>query len=161
AAEVEPPRVGARRRLVIADAQDVLAVADLFPDGLRVVERVAALIDVGELHRVADADLARVRLFRTRQNAEQRRLAGAVRADDADNAARRNRERQILEQHAIAESLRDAVRLDDEIAQPRARRNVDLVRLVARLEFLRRELIETRKTRLGLRAPRAGVRPYP
>ena len=94
-------------------------------------------------------------------HAEQRRLAGAVRADDADDAAGRQAERQVLEQHAVAERLADLVGLDDEIAEPRARRNVDLVRLVARLEFLRRELLEAREARLRFRAPRAGIRANP
>src|SRR5690606_31150569 len=39
--EVEPADIGARRRLVVADAQNVLPFADLLPDSLLVVEGVA------------------------------------------------------------------------------------------------------------------------
>jgi hypothetical protein len=39
---------------------------------------------------------------------EQRRLAGAVGADDADNAAGRQLERQIVDQQPVAIALRDA-----------------------------------------------------
>src|SRR5436190_13448851 len=85
AAEVEPADVAARRRLVRADAQDVLAVADLLPDRLVVVERVAALVDVCELHRVAGANRAAVGLELSRQHSKQRRFAGAVRPYDADD----------------------------------------------------------------------------
>jgi hypothetical protein len=50
--------------------------------------RIAALVDVGDLHRFADLDFAGVRLFLAGDHAEQRRFAGAVRADDADDGAR-------------------------------------------------------------------------
>ncbi len=104
---------------------------------------------------------ARVGLVLSGHDAEQSRLARAVRADDADDAAGRQAEGQVLEQHTVAERLADLVGLDDEITEPRPRRNVDLVGLVAGLEFLRRELLEPRKPRFGFRPPRAGVRAHP
>ena len=54
---------------------------------VRIVERLARLIDVGELHDRPDAHFAGVGLFLAGQHAKQRRLAGAVRTDDADDAA--------------------------------------------------------------------------
>src|SRR5690606_22239502 len=135
--------------------------ADLLPDRLLVVERVAGLIDVRELHRVADPQRARVRLLLPRDDPEQRRFARAVRANHADDAAGRQAERQVLEQHAVAERLREALGLDHELAEARARRNVDLVRLVAGLELLRRQLLEERETRLRLRLTRLRVRAHP
>ena len=47
---------------------------------------MAGLIDGGDLHGIADADFAAVGFFQSGQHAEQRGLAGAVRADDADDA---------------------------------------------------------------------------
>ena len=93
---------------------------------LRRVEPGARLVDVGELHRVADAERARVRLLLARDHAEERRLAGAVRPDHADDAAGRQRERQVLDEQPVAEALRDVVGLDDDVAEPRAGRDVDL-----------------------------------
>jgi hypothetical protein len=57
---------------------------------------------------------------------EQRRLAGAVRADDADNAAGRQLERQIVDQQPVAIAFRDAFRINHLVAQPLAGRNHDL-----------------------------------
>ena len=69
------------------------------------VERVAALVDVGELDGVADRDRARVGWLLPGEHAEQRGLAGAVGADDADDAGAGQRERQILDQQPVAEAL--------------------------------------------------------
>ena len=90
------------------------------------IERVAALVDIAELHRLADADRAGVGLFLAGDHAEQRRLAGAVRPDDADDAAGRQLERQILDQQLVAIALVQAVDLDDDIAEPLAMRDDDL-----------------------------------
>jgi hypothetical protein len=54
ALEVEARDVGARVHLAVADLDLVRAAGDLLPDGLVGVERVARLVDVGELDRVAD-----------------------------------------------------------------------------------------------------------
>jgi hypothetical protein len=50
------------------------------------------------MHGVTDADRTGIRLFLTGDHLEQRRLAGAVRTDDADDAARRQLDREILDQ---------------------------------------------------------------
>ena len=63
ALEVERGDVGARRDLAPADLDALVALADLLEDGLVGVERVARLVDVGELHRVADAQRAGVGLL--------------------------------------------------------------------------------------------------
>src|SRR3546814_5185728 len=46
---------------------------------------LAALVDVGDVDRRAHVDAARVRLLLPGDHLEQRRLAGAVGADDADD----------------------------------------------------------------------------
>src|SRR5215469_15133160 len=89
ALEVEPPDVAARGCLVGADLEDVEAAGDLLPDRLPVIERVARLIHVGQLHRRSRTDFAGIRRLTTGQHPKQRRLAGAVGADDAHDAAAR------------------------------------------------------------------------
>ena len=59
-------------------------------------------------------------------HAEQRRLARAVRADDADDPAGREREVHVLEQQLVAEGFGDVFGLDDLLPEPRAGRDVDL-----------------------------------
>src|SRR5262249_25391702 len=146
---------------VSADAQDVLAVADLLEHGLPRVERVAALVDVRELHGVARADRAAVGLELAGEHPEQSRLARAVRPDHADDPTGRQRERTFRERPCVGGRLPALVRLDPGVAEPRARRFVVLVRLVAGLDLLGRELLEAREPRLRLRAPRARIRAPP
>src|SRR6185369_12321910 len=81
ALEVEPRDVGAGRDLALADLELVLPAADLLPDRVVRIERIAALIDVSRLHRVAQAQRATVRLLLTGNHPEQRRLSGSVRSD--------------------------------------------------------------------------------
>ena len=64
--EVERADVGARVDLAAADLHALLAAADLLPDGLLGIERVARLVDVGELHGLAEPQRARVGLLLAR-----------------------------------------------------------------------------------------------
>src|SRR5258708_12822855 len=102
------------------------AGGDLLPHRLLALECVAALIDVGELHGLADAERALVRRLLAHDHAEQGRLAGAVRPDDADDAAARKLEAEVVDQDAVAVALGDVVRLHDEVADPPPPRNPDL-----------------------------------
>src|SRR5919106_1874207 len=90
--KVEVGAISARVHLALAKLDDVVAARDLFPDGFLCVERVARLVDVAELHRFADLNRTFVRLLLARDHAEQSGLAGAVRADNADDAAGRQLE---------------------------------------------------------------------
>jgi hypothetical protein len=96
------------------------------------------------------------------QDAEERGLAGAVRADDADDAALRQIEREVVVQQIVAVRLLQSLGLDDQVAQTRAGRDVDLVGLVAGLEFLRLQLVEPGHARLalGMAALRVGAHPF-
>ncbi len=60
------------------------------------------------------------------EHAEERGLAGAVRADDADDAAGRQGERQILDQELVAHVLLQAVDLDHLAAEAGAVGDDDL-----------------------------------
>jgi hypothetical protein len=74
---------------------------------------VAALVDVGQLDGVADGDGARVGRLLAGEHLEQRGLAGAVGADDADDAGLGQRERQVLDEQLVAEALAQVLHLDD------------------------------------------------
>src|SRR5690349_22028139 len=107
AAEVEQRAIGAAGDPAAAEIDLVLPAGDLLPDRVVRAERVARLVDIAELYGFADADMAGIGLFLARYHAEQRRLARAVRADHADNAARRQPEIEILDQQPVAEALAD------------------------------------------------------
>ena len=160
--EVEAADVGARRRLITAHRQDVGAVRDFFEHGLVGGQCIAALVHVSQLDRRADLDGARVRLLLAREHAEQRRLTRTVRADDADDRARRNREAEIVDQQAIAVALADVLEFDHFIAQALAGRDEDFLRFVALLVFLTVQLVKAGQTRLrlGLTALRVLAHPF-
>src|SRR5690606_40715878 len=88
ALEVEGADVSARAHVVAVDLHVVEPVRDFLPDVLRRVEMIAALVDITEMHRLADFDRAAVGLLLPGDDLEQRRFAGAVRPDHADDAAR-------------------------------------------------------------------------
>src|SRR5579864_2372436 len=85
--EVEPAAIGAAVHLARPELELIEAAGNLLPHRLLGVERIAGLIDIAELHCVAEADRAAIGLFLAHDHAEQRGLAGAVWADHADNAA--------------------------------------------------------------------------
>ena len=97
ALEVEQTGIGAGIDLAPAQVDFFLAVGDFLPDGLIGVQGVAGLVHVAQLDRLADGEGAGVRLFLAGDHAEQRGLAGAVGADDADDAAGRQLEVQVLD----------------------------------------------------------------
>src|SRR5688572_25078752 len=109
ALEVEAADVGARLDLDLADRDDVRAARHLLPDVLVALELLAALVHVRDLHRVADVDLALVRLLLARDHLEQRGLARAVGADDADDGAGRDGDVEVVDQQAVAEALADVL----------------------------------------------------
>src|SRR5204862_7062428 len=109
-----------------------------------------------------DPYLAAVRLLHPDDGLEQRGLTHAVRADDADDAVARQGEGQVVDQYPVAEALGQVVGLDDQVAQPRARRNLDLLEVqLAGLLRLGRHLLVPAQSRPGLGLPRLRVGPYP
>ena len=125
------------------------------------LQGVARLIHEGKLDGRPDDDLAAVGLLLAGDHAEQRGLARAVRADDADDSPGRNLEAQVVDQQAIAVALRHVLELDDAVAQALGHRNEDLLRLVALLVLVRAQLLEARDTRLALGLTRLGVGAHP
>ena len=90
---------------------------DLLPHRFVRIE-LAGLIDVPQLDGFTNGERAGIWLFVAGQHAEHRRLPRTVRTDHTDNAARRQVERQLVHQHAIAVSLADGVSLDHDVAEP-------------------------------------------
>ena len=155
--EVEAADVGAARHLELADLQNVVAFRNGFEHGLVVRERIAHLIDRGDAHGLADLDRARVGRFLARDHLEERRLAGAVRTDHADDGAGRNAEGKIVDQETVAEALRDVFEFDHVVAETVGHGDEDFVRFVAGLVFVARELFKARETGLRLRLTALGI----
>src|SRR5262249_50718921 len=134
---------------------DVLPAGDFLPDVLLAVERIAGLIDVAEMHRLADLDAALVGLFLVDDHAKQRRLAGTVRPDHADDAARRQAEGEIVDQQVVAIALAQCLEVDHGLPQPLHDRNDDLRALRRLVRRLLHEIFVALVPRLRLRLPRA------
>ena len=153
AAEIEAADILTRRRLKFADLDQILSARNFLPDRLVVVEIFSRLVDACDLHTFAEADRSRIRLFAARDHAKQRGLAGAVRTDDANDAASRQREIERVHQQLFTEAFPDVMCLDHDIAEPRAGRNVNLVGLVALLVSGRGNHLELLESRLGFCMP--------
>src|SRR3954447_14584532 len=153
--EVEPRHVGARRHLALAELDLLGAAGDLVEHAPVRVERVAALVDVADLHGLADPQRAGIRLFRSGDHLEQRRLAGAVRPDHADDPAARQGEVEVVDQQIVAEALLDAAGLDDDVAKARPRRDVDLGALDLLRALFAQQLLVGIEAGLALRLARA------
>ena len=108
-----PERFAAARR---GDDAEVLASREVAVEARLLDDRA----DAGEClgaplgHRQpAQAHRAAVRAREAEQDSDERRLAGAVRAEVAEGDAARDPEVDALENRTAAEALRQAVRLDD------------------------------------------------
>ena len=108
---LRPPSVDASRRRRRSPARPCLSASSV----------VAALIDVGELHRLADPQRAAVGLLLAGDHAEQRGLARAVGTDHAHDAAAGQLERQIVDEQPVAVALAEVIGLDHDVAQAAAR----------------------------------------
>ena len=93
---------------------------------------------------------ARVRLLLAGDHAEKRRLAGAVGADDADDAAGRQLERKLVDEQPVAVAFAEIDDVDDVLAEPLGHGNDDLRAGRRLLVALPDELVISRDARLGL-----------
>src|SRR3712207_6681019 len=161
ALEVEGAAIGAGVDLALSEIEDLVAAGDFLVEGLVGIEGVAALVDVAELDALADPDRTFVRLLLAGDHAEQGRLAGTVRADDADDAARRQLEREAVDEELVAEGFFEIVELDDVVAQALGDRDDDLSGRRALLVGLGHEVLVALDTglRLGLTSLRRGRHP--
>ena len=81
---------------------------------------------------------------------EKRRLAGAVGANDADDAAGRQLERQLVDEQPVAVAFRQIDEIDDVLAEPLSHGNDDLRRRRRLFIALLDQFVISRDTRLGL-----------
>src|SRR5439155_2676634 len=102
----EAPRPGFRRRRVAH-------AADLLQEGAREVKFLRLLSEVADGQVLAPEHGTCVRLLASDQDLEEGRLAGAVRADEAELVALRELEVDVREQKAAAVRLRDALEAYD------------------------------------------------
>src|SRR6202048_4069660 len=126
ALEIERRAIAARIDLALAQNNEFVAAGDFLPHALLAVETVARLVDIAEMHALADRDGALVRRLLLGDHPEQRGLAGAVRADHADDAAGRQLECEIVDQDALAEGFAQAFEIDHVLAQTLGYGNRDL-----------------------------------
>ena len=140
----------------------VQSVGDQLPDVLLRIQAGAALVDIGDLHRLADPQLAGVRRLLADDHPEQGRLADAVGSHDADDAGPGQGEAQAVEEQPITEALDQLLRVQHVAAQPRARRDVDLLEVeLAVAVGLGGQLLVAGQPRLVLGLPRLGIGPRP
>src|SRR5262249_15976003 len=155
ALEVEVGAIGTRIHLALAEQDNVLPARNFLPDVLLAVERIAGLVDIAEMDRLADLDRALVRFFLPDDHAEQRRFAGAVRADHADDAAGPNPEGDIVDQDVGASAFFGAREADEVLPEPLRHRNDDLRALSGLLRGLLHQVLVALIACLGLGLPRA------
>src|SRR5438309_10995621 len=103
AAEVEERAIGPGIHLAAAEIDLVESARDLLEHGLVAGQRVARLVDIAELDRLADLEGAALGRLLAGNHPEERRLAGAVRPDDADDAARRQADIEVLAPQPVAD----------------------------------------------------------
>ena len=95
-----------------------------------------------------------VRLLLAGDHAEERRLAGAVGADDPDDAAGRQLERKLVDEQPVAVALREIDEVDHVLTEPLGDGNDDLRRRRRLLVALLDQFVVGGDARLGLGLPR-------
>src|SRR5690606_17299739 len=116
-----------RGDLDLADGDEVQAVRDDLPQRLVRVDVGARLVDVADLDGLADLQISAVERLESHDGLEQGGLSHAVRADDADDAVRRQAEAQPVDQHAVSEALLQLLRLDHDRAEAGTCGDLDLL----------------------------------
>src|SRR3546814_1138830 len=118
-----------------AELHVLLAFGDILPDGLLFIERRAQLVEPGDFEIAADAHVAAVRLQLAEQQAQQRGLAGAVRADDADLVAAQYRRREVADDGLAADGVAEVLRLGDQLAGARSEEHTSELQSLMRISY--------------------------
>ncbi len=159
--EVKCGNIGTRVDLDPAKVEHVQPIGDFLPDIVGIIQRIAALVDIAELHRVAEAHRTGIGFFNAEDHLEQGRLTRPVRTDHADNAARRQREGEILDQEIVAEALAQVLNLQHQVAEAGPRGNADLRGRDLLALGLARHFLIALDTRLGLGLAGLGAGAHP
>ena len=138
-----------------------MATGNRFPDIVAVIQCLAPLFHIGDLDRFTQGDGAAVRLFTAGNHAEEGRLTGTVTADNTHHCALGNREGEIVDQRFVAIALADTVQLNHLVPQAFTGGDIDLVGLIAILEFLGVELLKAGQSRLALGLSALGILSHP
>ena len=107
------------------------------------------------MHGLADLQRTRVGAFLPDDHPEERRLAGAVGANHADNPATRQREIEPVDQQFVAVPLLEAPGFDDDIPEPWTGSNVDFGGFDSLGRFLSQQVFICVEARLAFGLPRA------
>ena len=118
--------------------------------GLSRVEHAQVLVVVAELDEVAALHAARVGLLLAEQDAQQRRLAAAVRPHDAEPLAARQVEAQVLEQRLVVRSCDRSSTCEHDVAGAPHLAEVHVRRLDLRRPLEALDLVELLLPRRGL-----------
>src|ERR1700680_729269 len=148
--EVETPEIRPRRHFDLSNLEEIEPPAHVVEDGLGVVERFATLIDDAEFDRCTDRNLSRIGTFAACDHSEERRLAGPIGADDADDRARRDAEVDVVHQEPLAVRLANPGKFDHAIPKTVGDGNEYLLGLVAALIFVTRKFLKARDAALAL-----------
>src|SRR5690606_33448578 len=126
------------------------------------IDAGAGLVDVADLDRLTDLEVSAVERLEAHDRLEQRGLADAVRADDSDDAVRRQTEAQSVDERTVAEPLLEILRLDHDASESGARGDLNLfeVELPGALG-LGSHLFVSGQTRLGLGLTSLGAGAHP
>ena len=111
-AEQEIPEVAGHVARLAVDDDVIAAVGDVFHHRALELQLRALLVVVGDLEPRAAPEHARCRLDLPQQQPDQRALAGAVRADDADAVAAHDRQIDVAQHRATAELHAGALGLE-------------------------------------------------
>jgi hypothetical protein len=161
ALEGEPGQIGPGGDLAATQVELVQASAHFLEDRLLSGERIAALVDVGQLHRVTEAQLTRIRLLLPGDHPEERRLPRPVRPDHSHQPVLGQLECQVVDQQPVAVGLAQSFGLQHQAAQARPGGNGDLSGGVALLGVLGHHLVVGSEPGLALRLAGVGARPHP
>src|SRR6185369_5475187 len=125
AGEVESRDIGSRIDQNLAELDRFLSFSNLFPYGLVRIKNIAALVYIRQLYGFSDTERAGVGSFLPGDHAEEGCLAGAVRADNADDPAARQAEGHILYKQPVTVAFGNFFRLDDDISQTGTRGEIN------------------------------------
>src|SRR4029079_8895681 len=148
--------------LDVPDVDVIQPVGYDLPDVLGRIDATAALVDVTDLHGLADLHLAGIRLLLPDDHLDQGRLPNPVRPDHADDSAAGQRERQVLDQHPALEAFVQVANIDNNVAQARTGRDLNLFEVeFPGLVRLGGHLLVSLESSLAFGLPAPGVLAHP
>src|SRR5690606_3477801 len=106
--------------------------------------------NIGDLDRFTQSNSTAIGLFGARNHTKQCGFTRTVTADNPDYGTLGNAQRQVINQQAITVTFADILQLDHLIAQTLAWWNINFIRFVTRLEFVRLQFIQAGQTSLAL-----------